>query len=157
MISKTAEYALRAVVFLAENADEGQTTDRIAIATQVSAPYLSKVLQQLSRARIVQSQRGLGGGFTLINKSKKITVLDVVNAVDPVERIRECPLGLDAHAVKLCPLHRRLDEANAMIEQAFAQTTIADLLADPKKGGVYTFPLRAAEGKTAKKSKKRKA
>lgn len=155
MISQTAEYALRAVVFLAENPGTGQTTEHMSRATQISAPYLSKVLQQLSKARIVQSQRGLGGGFTLRKSAEELSVLEVVNAVDPIERIRECPLKLDAHALKLCGLHRRLDEATAMVERAFAQTSIAELLADPSKGNVYTFPLQTSEGKP-KSTRRRK-
>lgn len=63
MISQTAEYALRAVVFLSKNADMAYTTDQIAKVTHVPAPYLSKVLQPLIKARIVQSQRGLGEDF----------------------------------------------------------------------------------------------
>ncbi|HEY9681620.1 MAG TPA: Rrf2 family transcriptional regulator [Oculatellaceae cyanobacterium] len=139
MISQTAEYALRAVVYLAEASQGGQTTEQIARATQIPPAYLSKVLQQLSKASVVQSQRGLRGGFSLKPKPNKLTVLAVVNAVDPIERIKECPLGLDAHAIKLCPLHRRLDEANALVERAFASTTISELVADPKSSNIFTF------------------
>jgi len=149
MISQTAEYALRAIVFLAENPESGQTTEQIAKATQIPAPYLSKVLQLLARASLVQSQRGLGGGFSLKIKPKKLTVLEVVNAVDPIKRILECPLGLDAHANKLCSLHRRLDEASALVERAFGATTIEDLLADPTGGNVYTFPFLKIEEQTS--------
>lgn len=155
MISQTAEYALRAVVYLAENAGIGQTTEQIAKATKIPGPYLSKVLQQLSRARVVQSQRGLGGGFSLRKTADSLSVLDVVNAVDPIERIMECPLGLDAHAVKLCALHRRLDEATALVEKAFGQTTIADLLADPSEGNVYTFPFQKDKVKPQRQRKKK--
>lgn len=155
MISQTAEYALRAVVFLAENAGIGHTTEQIAAATKVPSPYLAKVLQSLGRAQIVQSQRGLGGGFSLKKTANELTVLDVVNAVDPIERITECPLGLDAHAKKLCPLHTRLDEANALVERAFAQTTISDLISDPSEGNILTFPFRKDGKKSANKRKKR--
>lgn len=150
MISQTTEYALRAVVFLAENRDGGQTTEQIAKATQIPAAYLSKVLQQLSRVSIVQSQRGLRGGFTLKASPSKLSVLDVVNAVDPIQRIRECPLGLPAHALKLCKLHRQLDEANALVEKAFGSCTIADLLTNPKSENVFTFPLQKSEEKKTK-------
>ncbi len=140
MISQTTEYALRAAVYLAENRDKGQTTEAIAQATQIPAAYLSKVLQQLAKASIVQSQRGLHGGFTLRVAPYKLSVLDVVNAVDPMKRIFECPLGLPAHATKLCKLHRQLDHAAALVEDAFASSTIADLLTNPKSENVFTFP-----------------
>jgi len=57
-----------------------------------------------------------------------LTVLDVVNTVDPIERIERCPLGLQSHGMNLCPLHKRLDEAIGFIEKAFAKTKIADLV-----------------------------
>ncbi|MDX2106212.1 MAG: Rrf2 family transcriptional regulator [Candidatus Melainabacteria bacterium] len=155
MISKTAEYALRAVIFLAENVGTGHTTEQIARATHIPAAYLSKVLQQLSKTGVVQSQRGLGGGFSLHKEANDISILEIVNSVDPINRIMECPLGLDAHAMKLCALHRRLDEASELVERAFAQSTIAELLADPKGGNVYTFPFQKNEGK--KPSKRRKS
>ncbi|HEY9713410.1 MAG TPA: Rrf2 family transcriptional regulator, partial [Chroococcales cyanobacterium] len=129
MISQTTEYGLRAVVFLAEHG-VGKTTEEISKATQIPAAYLSKVLQQLARGNIVQSQRGLGGGFTLRKAAAELSVLEVVNAVDPIRRIRECPLGLDAHKSRLCALHKRLDEASALVEKAFAESSIADLISD---------------------------
>jgi DNA-binding IscR family transcriptional regulator len=54
----------------------------------------------------------------------------VVHAVDPLPRIHTCPLHLQSHGVKLCALHRRLDDAFALVEKAFRSSTIADLLAD---------------------------
>ncbi|MGE0758700.1 MAG: Rrf2 family transcriptional regulator [Pirellulaceae bacterium] len=133
MLTQTVEYALRAVVHLASVRPQGQTTDQIAEATQVPRAYLSKVLQCLVRAELVQSQRGIGGGISLIKDPKKLTVLEIVNAVEPVPRIHTCPLGLAAHGKRLCPLHKRLDNAMAMVEQAFASSTVADVLADPTR------------------------
>jgi Rrf2 family protein len=133
MFSQTAEYALRAVVYLASKAGEGQTTQQIAARTQTPAGYQSKVLQQLARAGLVQAQRGLGGGFSLACDPATLTIWDIVQAVDPIRRIEACPLGLDGH-LKLCPLHRRLDQAIAMVEAALKASTVAELLAEPKKG-----------------------
>ncbi len=130
MFSQTTEYALRAIVWLAAHGGEPQTTLQIAAATRVPAGYLSKVLQALGRARLVSSQRGLYGGFTLTRSAETIRVLEVVNAVDPIRRIETCPLGLKSHGKELCALHRRLDSAIAHIETAFAESTIADLLAE---------------------------
>ncbi len=133
MISRTAEYALRAVICLADRKDQPLTTQQIAEMTHVPAGYLSKVLQALGRADLVVSQRGLHGGFTLGRDPNGITVLDVINTVDPIRRIHTCPLGLKSHGKQLCPLHQRLDNAMEMVEQAFAETTIAEVLADSNK------------------------
>ncbi|MBZ5497298.1 MAG: Rrf2 family transcriptional regulator [Acidobacteriia bacterium] len=142
MFSQTTEYALRAVVWLAAHGSEPQTTLQIAAATHVPAGYLSKVLQALGRANLVSSQRGLYGGFTLTRGPDTISVLAVVNAVDPIQRIETCPLGLKSHGKELCALHRRLDNAIAHIQKAFAESTIADLLAEPST----SHPLCEAEG-----------
>lgn len=131
MISQTAEYALRAVVYLASQRGAALTTQQIAAATKVPAGYLSKVLQALGRAGLVTSQRGLHGGFTLARPPEELTVLEVINSVDPVKRIEKCPLDLAAHGNRLCPLHRRLDDAIGMVEQALGQSTISELLAEP--------------------------
>lgn len=131
MFSQTVEYALRAVVFLADQAPEARTTDQIAAATRVPKPYLAKVLQGLCRGEIVRSQRGIGGGMALVKTPAELTILEVVNAVEPIQRIRECPLGLKAHGVRLCPLHRRMDNALKSVEDAFRQTTLAEILAEP--------------------------
>ncbi len=137
MISQTAEYALRAVVFLAENPDSRWTTQAIAETTKVPAGYLAKVLQSLARARVVDSQRGVHGGFSLRKPADQLTILEVVQAVDPIQRIHSCPLKLEAHADQLCPLHSRLDEAMAMIESSFSDSTLAEILTRttfPKQG-----------------------
>ncbi len=131
MISQTVEYALRAVAHLAAQAPESCKTQEIATATHVPAAYLSKVLQSLSRAEIVRSQRGIGGGVSLASDPHELTILDVVTAVEPLQRITSCPLDLKSHGTTLCPLHRRLDDAMAQVEAAFAETTLAELLEVP--------------------------
>lgn len=130
MISLTAEYALRAVVWIAGRPDAAVGTRDIAEATQAPVGYMSKVLQALARSHLVRSWPGRSGGFVLARKPGAISVLDVVQAVDPIQRIERCPLGHRQHNGKLCPLHRRLDEAVAMIESAFAESTIAELVAE---------------------------
>jgi Rrf2 family protein len=97
---------------------------------------MSKVLQTLARAGLVASNPGRAGGFRLTRPSEQMSVLEVVNAVDAVERIRRCPLGLKSHDHTLCPLHRRLDQVAEMVERAFGETTIAEIVAE-------TTPVKA--------------
>ena len=131
MFSQTVEYALRAVVYLASEAPDARTTEQIADTTKVPQAYLSKVLQSLARGGIVRSQRGLHGGFSLVIGPDKLTIHQVVQVVDPILRIRNCPLELESHGTALCPLHRRMDRALASVERAFKESTLAEILAEP--------------------------
>lgn len=131
MFSQTAEYALRIVVFLGTLRGTPATTKQVAAATRVPEGYLAKILQSLSRARLVSSQRGLHGGSVLARDAASITIYDVVTAITPLPRITTCPLGLPSHGTKLCPVHRRLDDAVAMVEKVYRESTIAELLAEP--------------------------
>lgn len=133
MISQTAEYALRAVVCLAEHPRELRTSRALAEAAELPPDYASKVLKDLARAGIVVGRRGLGGGYELTRSPRELRLIEVIDAVDPVRRIRECPLGRVDH-VRLCPLHRRLDEVAASVERAFGETVIEDLLGDGRRG-----------------------
>lgn len=143
MISPTAEYALRAVVAIAQEHGGSATTQSIADLTKVPPGYLPKVLQMLGRAGIVQSKRGLGGGFKLVKPAETLTVLEVVNAVDPIKRIEKCPLNIEAHDSVLCPLHKRLDEAIELVERSFAHSTIAELLGQPGRSTPFCSGERA--------------
>lgn len=131
MFSQTVEYALRAVVHLAMHEGQPQKTSEVAKRTKVPHAYLSKVLQGLQAEGIVQLQRGIGGGVRLAQAPGQMTILDVVNAVDPIQRIDQCPLDLRTHGTHLCALHRRMDNAIKTMEDAFRSTTLAELLADP--------------------------
>lgn len=130
MLSKTAEYALRAVTFLASREacdNTPSSADDISKGTQVPRRYLNRVLQDLVAGDLILSRCGPKGGYELAKSTDSITILDVVNAVAPLGRITGCPLGLKSHT-SLCPLHAELDRAYAATEAAFAAVTIKQLL-----------------------------
>ena len=127
---------------------------RKALVPQVASPEGWRELQQLravieigsialavemiTAEEIVRLQRGVGGGVSLARDPRELTILDVVNAVDPIRRINTCPLDLKSHGTKLCALHRRMDNALMAMEDAFRSTTLAELLEDPNP----SVPLR---------------
>lgn len=127
MLSKTAEYALRAVTCLAAEHEKPLSADVLAEKTKVPRRYLTRVMQDLAAAGLVDSRSGPGGGYILAKNTAQLTILDVVNAVAPLERIKACPLGLGSHT-SLCPLHSELDKAYAATESAFAAVTISQLV-----------------------------
>jgi Rrf2 family protein len=107
-------------------------------------------MQSLGRAGLVNSARGVGGGFTLARPATEISIYDIVQAVDPLQRIRTCPLGLANHGVRLCPLHKRLDDAMKQVEDAFKASNLAEVLAEPTASKpLCSFPLEKAARKKA--------
>ena len=147
MFSQTVEYALRAMVVLAAKPRFPLTTQTIATDSHVPPDYLIKVLQSLARGGLVTSQRGKNGGHLLTRPPREINLLDVVNAVDPIRRIRTCPL--DLHGEHLCPLHRRMDEALAATEQAFGNTGLVELLSGPASRRPLCLESEGLDGEEA--------
>lgn len=147
MLSQTVEYALRAVVCLAQNPQHALTTAQISELTKVPASYLSKVLQSLVKTGFVAATRGIYGGYALALPAQDISILKIVNAIDPLRRIHECPLGLASHGKRLCPLHKRLDRVMEQAEEAFAASSLAELLSESNG----STPLcESADGKVKK-------
>src|SRR3954462_15559476 len=125
MFSKTHDYAMRAVVALAEKPHEPLTTRQISAVTGVPCTYLAKVLQLLARAQVIRGARGLGGGYVLRIPAAELTLLDVANAVEPILRIPRCPRTLGGHTADLCPLHRYLDILIEAAQTALRSMTVA--------------------------------
>lgn len=144
MLPKTAEYALRAVVWLGRDPDSFQSADQLAEATRVPRRYLHKVLQDLVKAGLVRSQSGPKGGYALARPSTAITILDAVKATGGIERIKTCPLGVESHR-SLCPLHDELDKAYAMMEAAFSRVSVARMLDRP--GDLVPLCVPSGRGK----------
>ncbi len=163
MISQTVEYSLRAMVALAYRHRRAVTVQEIARLSRAPAPFLSKLMQMLAKAQLVQSRRGQGGGFTLAREPHEITIWDIVQAVDPIQRIERCPLDVENHT-NLCPLHRRLDQALAGVEEAFRSTSLAQLIAEtgtdspfcPAEGPPLLALSTAAVGTSGGQNKRKK-
>ena len=134
MITKTCEYALRAAVYLASLPGQPSTSQCIAEATRVPAGYLSKVLQAMVRAGVVVSQRGPAGGFMLARDPEEVTVLEVVEAVGPVERAGSESVEVVEGGV-LEALHGHLDAIVSAASRAMGSTTLRDLLEAPAARG----------------------
>lgn len=128
-LPQTAEYALRAVYFIAE-APVGAPVPvgDIASALQVPRNYLSKTLHQLAKAGILQSTRGPLGGFQLSRSPDRFTLGEIVRPFLPAEG-RACVLGRPRCSdLTPCAAHFRWREAADRMRHFFDHTTVADLL-----------------------------
>ena len=149
MLSQTAEYALRALVLLAERTP-GQPARVGELADELDIPqnYLSKTLHTLSRSGVIASARGKGGGFMLGRPAADITLFDVV---DPFDRLGTRPVCLmgqgecsEAHA---CAAHATWKAVSRQVQAFFLQTTLADLA---KKGHPVLAPRTVRKKRTRK-------
>lgn len=108
MLTQTADYALRGLIYLAHSPEDGyhQTRD-LARALNVPSNYLGKILQMLGHKQIVESQRGMNGGFRLARLPEQVRLYDVLEAIDAIPTDLACPMLTGARQIELCNLHRR--------------------------------------------------
>ena len=129
-LSSTAQDAIRAVLHLAGNAEQRPVrVDEIAAALRCPRNYLSKTLHALTRAGVLRSMRGPTGGFQLAERPERLPLARVVAPFEPVSE-RRCLVGRpECGGAHPCAAHHRWAGVAAAVEDFFAQTTIADLLA----------------------------
>lgn len=130
MLSKTSQYALRAMLHLARPpGDRRVPATEVAEALGVPANYLSKILHALGRAGILTSERGPHGGFALARRPEAIPLSDVLAAFDEHPADRRCLLGrercLDSNP---CAAHTEWKAVSRRVYGFFDDTTVADLL-----------------------------
>lgn len=133
VISKTGEYALRAVLhILVEGKGSAMRANEIAQALGVPANYLSKTLHRLARAGILSSERGPRGGFRLARSPGALSLADVLRPLDPSQLECSCLLGLPRCSDEdPCPFHERWKRVRGPVCQFFEETTLAEVLRAP--------------------------
>jgi Rrf2 family protein len=131
MFSRAAEYAIRAMTFLAQQPPGKLSGAReIARAQRVPMPFLWKILQNLARRRLLRSFKGVRGGYELAAPAHKLTVKDIVCAMDNGDAAEGCVLGLAECSEKNpCPLHDSWKDIRGRLTDMMQQTTVADLAA----------------------------
>ena len=129
MLTQTAEYALRAVLFLpGPSAGRPASVDEIAGALDIPGSYLSKILQELSKAEIVLSSRGRTGGYRLAVPGAQLHLARVVNVFEAQHERRHCLLGRGPCSDRTpCAAHHAWKGTAAEIDRFFEQTTVADI------------------------------
>jgi Rrf2 family protein len=129
MLTHTGDYALRALIYLAHDTDDGyhQTRD-LAKKLNIPSNYLGKILQLLAHRQIVESRRGMNGGFRLARLPDQIRLYDVLHPLDAVPIDIECPLLTGGRQAELCTLHRRFAAMTAAYVAFLKETTLQDVL-----------------------------
>src|SRR5690349_15904205 len=150
MLSSTSDYALRAILVLAQATDgRPLRADHIARATAAPANYLAKTLNALAKAGLVTSTRGPFGGFVLAIPAAKLTLAHIIDVFDEPRPQTRCLLGTaPCNPLRPCIAHQRWTAIKTARRAALADTTVADLLrgaaAPPASPNADRAPLGAA-------------
>ena len=130
MLSKTTEYALRAVAMIARaGGKEPVLAKDIAIEGDIPTKYLSKVLRDLVRAGVLYSSRGIGGGFRLRRRAETLKLIDVVRPFEDVLAARRCPFGkAKCSDEDPCTMHEQWRPVAEAFRTLMERTTVADII-----------------------------
>lgn len=142
VFSKTCEYAIRAVFYIAQSSHEGRKVGIKEIAKKIKCPepFLGKILQNLSRVGVIQSLKGPNGGFFINSDGLKKPIADIVLAVDGEHIFVGCGMGLEYCSEKNpCPLHNRFKKIRNNLSNMLKNTSIGQFNLDLIKGRVTLY------------------
>jgi Rrf2 family protein len=130
MIRLSAQYAIRAMVHIAGSPGM-HTADTIAQQTGIPRGYLAKILQRLSQHHLLDTQRGIGGGYALTRPAAAIAVLDVVRAIEPRDDLSMCR-DCQSDSCKIVSFMRTFSDA---CDDMLRRATIAEFISECSAGG----------------------
>ncbi|GAB3203422.1 Rrf2 family protein [Pontibacter aydingkolensis] len=139
MLSKTTEYALRAIVYIALHNEDGHKIGIKEVAKELDLPqpFTAKILQDLVRKGVIASLKGPGGGFYLHKPASELTILDVVRNIDGLEAFKKCGMGMkECSGSHPCLLHNDIVVYRDHLLKVFRSKSIQDLV-DSVKTGKY--------------------
>lgn len=127
-LTRRGDYAVRAMLALAAPNDDWRSVSRIAAAMSIPERFLPRVMRDLVRADLVEARTGRTGGYRLARAARDITLLDVIDAIEPVDDARRCvlrgiPCGIDGR----CAVHDSFEEARIAHRERLGRSTLASL------------------------------
>lgn len=143
MISNSAKYAIKAVIYLGLHSGKSNKilTREIYEEIQVSESYLAKILQQLSRRGIISSSKGRNGGFYMSEKDFEHSLMDIVRAVDGDQSVDSCLLGIsNCNLENPCALHDTVGKGKTEFNRKLENAILKDIISQLKGKDVY-YPL----------------
>lgn len=129
MFSQTCKYAIRAMFLIAQKTADGKYIGIKEITEGLDAPqhFIAKVLQELSKRGFLSSAKGPNGGFLVNEQQQKVSLLDVVYAIDGDKIITSCCLGLkDCSEKNPCPVHEEYKGIRKKISHMLSNTLVSD-------------------------------
>ena len=141
MFSKATEYALRAVIYIAQKSTPEKKLGLAEIAKSIDSPpsFTAKILQLLTADNsVISSTRGPNGGFYITEKAKKLPVRSVLKVMQEEKVLTKCVIGLkQCSEIKPCPMHSQYKAIKEQLIKLFEEKTIGDLAKEMGEGNSY--------------------
>ncbi|MCC6182885.1 MAG: Rrf2 family transcriptional regulator [Bacteroidia bacterium] len=138
MFSKACKYAIRSTIYIAEQTSSGKRVGIKEIVKAIDSPeaFTAKILQQLSKAQIIESVKGPAGGFVINErKLKKLKLSEVVEAIDGDSIYKDCGLGFKVCSEKTpCPMHHKFKGIRNELKEMLENTCVIELSQSLEKG-----------------------
>ena len=142
MLSNQSKYAIRAVIYLAiySNQSSKLGSKKVANLIDVPAPFLAKILQKLSKTKLILSTKGPNGGFYMTDKELSRSLMDIIECIDGLEFFKSCFVGLPRCSDENpCAIHHVASPCRDILIRELSERTIADFAEDTKIGKSFIF------------------
>ncbi len=150
MLSRTSQYALRSVLFIAENSHARRKVGvgEVAKALDIPKYYLAKILRKLALGGLIRSSKGPGGGYYLDSEDFDRALIAIIEIVDGPDNLKKCALGLNTCSSEHpCPIHFYIGPFRDSLLQSLSEITVGDALQQLKQEHVFIANLLTADEK----------
>ena len=128
LVTKNIHYAIKSLLYLTEEPQQVISARALAVALKIHRPFLRKILQILSKHKILKSLKGKGGGFILNVQPHKLRIIDVINIFQVGVDIINCIFGKEiCSQANSCLLRKRLQNIEDKLRKELNTITIATL------------------------------
>ena len=147
LLSKSCVYGIRASIYIASEHENGYISiSNVAKELNLSAHFLTKILQQLTSDNLLLSHKGPKGGVKFARDTKEIKLLEIIAAIDGMDLFDECALGLEGCGVyKPCPLHDSWTVHRNKLKELFHNESLYSLSENVKNAGLRLRTLNQQE------------
>ncbi len=140
MFSKTCQYAIQGMLYIASNSVDNKPVQikQFATAQQLPSSFLHKILQSLVKKKLLKSKKGPYGGFHLSRPMDEIYIIHIYEAIDGMGFFENCVIGFDkCSSDRPCPMHRYYEGIKIEVLQKLSSITLGDLYRDVNDGRSY--------------------
>ena len=129
LLTRNTDYAVRAVCYMAANRDRMVSVTEIVKNLKIPGPFLRKILQILSKKRMIKSYKGIGGGFVLVKAPNQIRLVELISIFQGALNLNECVFKkMLCPNMKKCPLKKKIDKIEKYVVSQLSSITIGQLI-----------------------------